>query len=103
MRTIIREELPVTIFVKDPGAVVDYAVAWNAGYLSGEEITESDWSVVPAEAGGIAIPTSRIQPGETVATLSGGQIGRQYRVSNTVRFSDGRSDERTLVVRVEER
>ena len=42
-------------------------------------------------------------PGKTVATLTGGRIGRIYRITNRVRFSDSRSDERTLVVRVEER
>ena len=93
----------MTIFVKDPGAVVDYAVAWNAGYLAGEDIAQSDWSVAPAEPGGITVPVSRIEPGQTVATLQGGQTGRLYRVSNHVRLSDGRCDERTLVVRVEER
>lgn len=95
--------MPVTVFVKDPGAVVDYAMAWNAGYLSGEVITESVWSVAPADAGGITVPVSRIEDGQTVATLSGGLIGRQYRISNRIRLSNGRNDERTLLVRVEER
>ena len=93
----------MAIFVKDPGAVVDYAVAWDAGYLSGEDITESDWTVAPADPGGITVAVSRIEPGKTVATLSGGQSGRVYRVSNRVLLSDGRNDERTLVVRVEDR
>jgi hypothetical protein len=93
----------VAIFVKDPGATVDYTVAWDAGYLAGEVITQSDWTVVPADPGGITVPVSRVEPGKTVATLSGGRIGRVYRISNHVRLSDGRNDERTLVVRVEDR
>ncbi len=93
----------MTIFVKDPGAVIDYAISWSIGYLSGTEITESAWSVSPAEPGGVIVPASRIAPGETIATLSGGRTGQLYRVSNRIRLSDGRNDERTLVVRVEER
>jgi hypothetical protein len=93
----------VAIFVKDPGAVVDYAVDWSAGYLGTQAITASDWQVVPATPDGIAVEVSRIDAGATVVTLSGGVAGIVYRISNKVGFSDGRSDERTLVVRVEER
>jgi hypothetical protein len=93
----------VAIFVKDPGAMLDYAAAWSAGYLAGEEITESVWNVAPQAAGGLSVAASRIDAGKTLVTLTGGQIGRLYRVSNQVRLSDGRTDERTLVIRVEER
>jgi hypothetical protein len=93
----------VTIFVKDPGATIDYAVDWSAGYLAGQNVTESSWTVAPAEAGGVAVEASMVMPGKTVVTLAGGKAGHQYRITNRVRFSDSRSDERTLVVRVEER
>jgi hypothetical protein len=97
------KEGPVAIFVKDPGAMIDYAVAWTAGYLSGEQITESVWAVAPEMADGLAVVAGRIDAGKTVVTLSGGRLGQVYRVSNRIRLSDGRSDERTLVIRVEER
>jgi hypothetical protein len=93
----------VTIFVKDPGAAIDYAVDWSAGYLAGQTVAESAWTAAPAEAGGLAVEASAMLPGKTVVTLAGGIAGHLYRITNKVRFSDGRSDERTLVVRVEER
>lgn len=93
----------MAIFVKDPAALVDYAIDWNAGYLGDQVITSSVWRVSPAEAGGMAVATSAILPGKTIATLSGGTAGRVYHVTNAVTFSDGRSDERALVVRVEDR
>jgi hypothetical protein len=93
----------VAIFVKDPAALVDYAIDWTAGYLGDETITSSVWRVSPAGAGGIAVSASAITPGKTLATLSGGVGGNLYHVTNLVNFSTGRSDERTLVVRVEDR
>jgi hypothetical protein len=93
----------VAIFVKDPDAVIDYAVDWSAGYLAGQEVAQSLWTVAPAEAGGVTVEAATQTAGKTVATLSGGIAGHVYHITNMVRFSDGRSDERTLVVRVEER
>lgn len=93
----------MAIFVKDPDAVIDYAVDWSAGYLAGEQITDSVWSVAPVAAGGVAVMTSRTDGSKAIATLSGGHVGLVYRVTNRVVFSDGRNDERALVVRVEER
>jgi hypothetical protein len=93
----------VTIFVKDPTALLDYAIDWTAGYLGELVITGSQWRVAPAGDGAITVVVDRIDTDRTVATLSGGLVGCLYHVTNTVIFSDGRSDERKLVVRVEAR
>ena len=81
------------IFLKDPAASLDYSVDWAAGYLDGQTITTSGWSVQPSETGGISL----------AATLAGGIPGHVYRISNFVTLSDARSDERQLTVRVEQR
>lgn len=94
----------MSIFVKDPGSVLDHAVDWDAGYLAGRQISQSTWQVQPA--GGpdaLLAGDARIVDGRAIITLSGGQAGTVYRVSNQVTLSDGSSDERTLVVRVEAR
>jgi len=93
----------MTIFVKDPGATIDYSVDWSAGYLGGQTITGSTWTVAPTGSGAISVGASAIAAGKTVATLSGGLPGLLYRITNRVIFSDGRSDERTLALRVEDR
>lgn len=90
----------MTLFLKDPGGVIDHAVDWDAGYLAGRSITASVWQVSPA---GLTLSGARISGGRTAITLADGLAGRIYRVSNRVTLSDGSSDERTLVVRVEER
>lgn len=90
-------------YLKDPGASIDYAVDWAAGYLAGETIAESLWSVLPDEAGGIAVTSAISESTRTSATLAGGIAGHVYRVTNRVILSNGRSDERSLSLRVEQR
>lgn len=94
----------MSIFVKDPAASVDHAVDWEGAYLAGRGIAAALWSVLPS--GGDApllLSNARVVGGRTAITLSGGSVGQVYRVTNRVTLSDGSNDERTLVVRVEER
>lgn len=91
----------MTLFLKDPGAAVDHAVDWDAGYLAGRIISASTWTVLPAA--GLTLTNPRSDSGRTAITLNGGTAGQICRVTNRVTLDDGSSDERTLVVRVEER
>lgn len=90
----------MTMFLKDPGASIDYAIDWGAGYLDGRTIGESAWSVAPD---GLTVAATRTAPTRTAATLAGGLPGRVYRVTNRVTLSDGAVDERALTLRVEDR
>ena len=90
-------------YLKDPRAGVDYAVDWGAGYLDGNTVSDSAWSVSPVETDGIAVVATATQPTRTAATLEGGLAGKVYRVTNHVTLSDGRQEARTLTIRVEDR
>jgi hypothetical protein len=94
----------MSIFVKDPAGRVEHAIDWDAGFLAGRSIAASAWHVAPI--GGdtpLQLEAPRIAGGRTVVLLTAGREGTIYRVTNQVTLSDGSSDERTLVVRVEER
>jgi hypothetical protein len=93
----------MSIYLKDPQASVDYAIDWPAAFIGPATIASSEWAVTPDEAGGIAVAASSLDGGRCVATLEGGIAGRVYRVRNRLLLSDGRSDERSLMLRVEER
>lgn len=93
----------MTIFLKDPQAGIDYAIDWGAGYLGGQAIAGSDWRVSPDEPDGVRVTGSLASATRTAATLAGGIAGRVYRVGNRVTLSDGRSDERAVVLRIEDR
>ena len=93
----------MSLILKDPDARVDYAIDWGAHYLDGQTIAASQWSVDPDETGGIAVDEASFDLQRTAVTLTGGVAGHIYRIGNRVTLSDGRSDERSLSLRVEER
>ncbi|MHB9880072.1 phage fiber-tail adaptor protein [Pacificimonas sp. ICDLI1SI03] len=90
-------------YLKSPGSSIDYAVDWGAGYLEDEQIVGSSWRVEPDDAGGLVIGATVTGPQRTAATLSGGTEGAVYRIVNSIELSDGRQDERSLTIRIEER
>lgn len=92
----------MSFYLKDPDSRVDYAIDWS-GHLGGQAITDSLWSVIPAEAGGIAVEDSSFAPGGSVARLSGGIAGHVYSIGNRVTLIDGQIDERSITLRVEKR
>jgi len=93
----------MSFYLKDPGSRIDYAIDWGTWYLDGQVVAGSAWSVVPAETGGIAVEAASFDLTRTAATLSGGVAGHVYSVVNRVTLSDGRADERSITLRVEER
>ena len=72
-------------------------------YLQGQTITGSVWSVAPQETGGVRVTGELGGATRTAATLAGGVPGKVYRVANRVTLSDGRTDERSVTLRVEQR
>lgn len=86
----------------DPQAKLDYAVDWSAWLQSGETISESTWTVPD---GITQAPTPAPSNTATVATiwLTGGTVGQNYAVTNHIKTSMGREDDRSLSIRVIER
>lgn len=94
----------MTLLLKDPAAVLDYAIDWSADYLDESDLlAESSWSVAPVEVGGVAILGTEFGDGKSSVQASGGVAGRIYRLSNRVVTQSGRTDERSIVLRVEKR
>lgn len=92
--------------VKDPSAVLDYAIDW-LGYLSGVTppltIASSTWVVSPVETGGLAMSSEAVEGSKTSLRLSAGIVGHTYRVTNRITVAGGLTDERSFLVRVENR
>ena len=94
----------MTLLLKDPAAVLDYAIDWGADYLGdGDLISQSSWSVDPDEPGGVAVIGSDVDLSISSVQAGGGIAGRLYRLSNRVVTQAGRTDERSIVLRVEKR
>jgi hypothetical protein len=94
----------MTLLLKDPDAVLDYAIDWGAEYLSTDDLlAESSWSVTPDESDGVVVVASAFEDRMSSVQVGGGIVGRLYRLANRVVTQSGRIDERSILLRVEKR
>lgn len=93
----------MSFLLKDPEALLDYAVDWGAEYLAGDALAESSWSVSPDEPGAAAIAGSSFDLLIATVQVGGGEPGKIYRVTNHVTTASGREDSRSIMLRVEKR
>lgn len=90
----------VQTFRKDPNAVLDYVIDWGTSYLAtDEEISSVTWTLATG------ITESSKSNTATTATifLSGGTAGESYDIACKIVTNQGRTDERTFTVQVEQR
>ena len=85
-------------FTKDPNAVLDYTIDWIR-WLSGDQIATSQW-LVPT--GLMKLADSKTASSATV-WLSGGTAGQSYTVTNRITTTGGRTEDRSFLVKIEER
>ena len=85
-------------FIHDPQAQLDYTINW-ADWLGSDTISTSTWTVESGLTEGTNTSTS------TTATiwLSGGTAGQTYSVTNRIVTAGGRTDERTITLKVRNR
>ena len=90
--------------VKDPDAILDYAIDWSGGgYLAGQTIVSSVWTLTPMEVGGLVITNQALSDAVSTVTLEAGVKGHMYRLTNRIILSNGVVDERGFALLVEER
>lgn len=97
-------------FLKDPQAVLDYKFDW-AALTNGNG--SSDWlasgetiaSRTITAATGITVDSSSLTDTNTSVTvwLSGGTAGQEYTVTCKIVTSAARTDERTIMIQVQDR
>ena len=87
-------------FTKDPDAVLDYSVDWLL-WLAGAQISSSEW--ILNQGATIQKITDTFTTSRTVVWLSGGDKGVTYLVTNRIVTAGGRTDDRTISVKVEDR
>ena len=88
--------------VKDPDAVLDYQIDWS-GWLSGsDQIATSVWSVTGPDSALVVDNESETTTASTV-WLSGGTANEEYTVTNRITTNDGRTDDRSITIAVQER
>jgi len=86
-------------YLKDPDAVLDYMFDWTEWLATGETITDH---TITADTG-ITVETDSEASGKVTVWLSGGTAGINYKVACLITTSAGRTDERTIWIKVVER
>ena len=85
--------------LKDPSAVLDYVFDWTGWLAAAETITDH---TITADTG-ITVDSSTESDGKVTVWLSGGTAGINYKVACKITTSAGRTDERTIWIKVVER
>lgn len=85
-------------FLKDPDAVLDYMVDWS-DWLDSDTISTSTWTVTT----GITEDSDTKSDTTTTIWLSGGTVGTEYELVNRIVTAGGREDDRTIMIKVQEK
>jgi hypothetical protein len=92
---------PLKTFTKDPAAVLDYTVDWDADdWLGSDTITGTPVWTLPS---GITLASQSNTTTTATAWLSGGTANTDYDVACKITTTAGRTDERTIRIQVRNR
>lgn len=86
-------------FLKDPHAVLDYVFDWSNWLASGETISTSAITV----ESGITKDSESNTSTTAKVWLSGGTEGVRYTITSRITTNQGRTDDRSAIVRVSNR
>ena len=86
-------------YTKDPSAILDWAYDWTDWLAAAETITDH---TITADTG-ITVDSSTEDTGVVTVWLSGGTAGENYKVACLITTSAGRTDERTIWIKVTNR
>ena len=89
----------ITDWEKDPDAVLDWRWDWSSWLADGESIIASIMTV----SAGLVMDSNSFSATSTTVWLSGGTSSQPYSVANRITTSAGRTDERTITIRVTNR
>jgi len=89
----------VSAYFKDPDGVLDYQWDWSKWLGGGETIATSD-VIVPT---GITLDSKSNTTTTATAWLRGGTVGTSYVVVNRITTNQGRTDDRSITILVQQR
>lgn len=88
----------ISLEPKDPNAVIDYEIDWSKWLRGDDIVVTSEW-IVPA---GITMDSESSDATTTTVWLSGGTAGSSYSLTNRITTAQGRTQDRTITIRVKE-
>lgn len=89
--------------LKDPSAVLDYVFDWRPDTKPWLATGETIASYIVTPDTGITVDSSTEDAGKVTVWLSGGTAGINYKVACLITTTAGRTDERTIWIKVVDR
>jgi len=87
-------------YLKDPDAVLDYTFAWTAWLTAIEDTIDTvEW--IPDE--GLTVANSSYTTTTATAFVSGGTVGETLKLTCRITTLDGRTDDRTITLKIVDR
>lgn len=86
--------------VKDPDAVLDYTFDWTAWLDDVADSIATRQVIVPT---GITLNSSAIAGKKVIAWIAGGTAGQKYQVTCRITTAGGRTDDRSIFIKVKQR
>ena len=86
--------------VKDPDAVLDYTFDWTAWLALVSDTLSSQTVLVDT---GITCDSSSISGTTVIVWLSGGSVGVTYGITCRIVTANGRTDDRSIFVKIKQR
>ena len=86
--------------LKDPNAVLDYTFDWTEWL---DDLTDTIASRVVTPGTGLTLDSDAIAGKKVIAWVSGGTAGTTYTLACRITTAGGRTDERTIYIKVKER
>lgn len=87
------------VYIKDPGATLDYSFDWTDWLGTGETITATSWT---GDAG-ITLGAQTFSAYTSTCRISGGTAGSNYTATCQITTSTGEIDRRSLQLKVQNR
>lgn len=88
--------MAASTFLKDSDAILDYEFNWAEWLSTSEEITSYEIIATP----GITVDSSTNTETKVTVWLSSGAAGQPYAVTCRITTNQGRTDDRTMTIRV---
>jgi hypothetical protein len=88
-------------FIKDPDATLDYSFDWGPWLGGTDTVISSTWTV---ESGLSIVPASEaFDDTTTTVFITGGAVGENYTLKNTITTNGSRTDERSIEIKIRNR
>jgi hypothetical protein len=95
-------------YKKDPAEVLDYSIDWTQWMASADTIANSGastWALHADAPSGLTLSGAAVSGSLLIATVfvSGGRIGENYTLTNTITTLQGRTKVASILIQIEDR